>query len=146
MLSIKNTSNNEVLYSTNDSAGFDIPSNENGFLEPGEYKLFKTGLFLNLDDQKADDTIRDVLYIMPRSGLALKFGITVLNSPGVIDSKYPGEIGVILINHGKARFEVKIGDRIAQGVLSDVLVSYGDIKHKADVRLGGFGSTNEVKS
>jgi dUTP pyrophosphatase len=141
-----NNSANEMFYETDDSAGFDIKSNEDGVLQPGEYKLFKTGLFLDLSAKVTggNEHIRDALLILPRSGLAFKHGVTVLNSPGLIDQAYPGEIGVLLINHGKLPFEVKVGDRIAQGVITDVYVTYGgDIKHKAIKRAGGFGSTGK---
>jgi dUTP pyrophosphatase len=138
-----NKSANEMFYETNDAAGFDIKSNEDGVLSPGDYKLFKTGLFLDLSAKTANEFahIRDALLILPRSGLAFKHGVTVLNSPGLIDQGYPGEIGVLLINHGKVPFEVKVGDRIAQGVFTDVYVTFGDIKHKDIERAGGFGST-----
>ena len=83
--------------------------------------------------------------IRPRSGLALKFGITVLNSPGTIDSDYRGEIGVILINHGNNYFEVRKGDRIAQMVISKLYrptsVTIGDILPDTERGESGFGST-----
>jgi dUTP pyrophosphatase len=82
--------------------------------------------------------------IRPRSGLSAKFGITVLNSPGTIDSDYRGEVKVILINHGKSDFTVKCGERIAQMVISqlpDVCLIKDDKLSGTDRGAGGFGST-----
>ncbi len=82
--------------------------------------------------------------VRPRSGLALKSGITVLNSPGTIDSGYRGEIGVILANFGEAAFKVKKGDKIAQLVIAPVtqpLVEETTIVDETDRGAGGFGST-----
>ena len=88
--------------------------------------------------------------IRPRSGLAAKFGVTVLNSPGTIDSDYTGEIGVILINHGKEPFRINHGDRIAQAVITTAtsrgvinLNRVDEINKETDRGSGGFGSTGK---
>lgn len=101
------------FYATEGSAGMDLcASTESSIiLSPGERKLIPTGLRIALPAGFEAQ-------VRPRSGLALKFGVTVLNSPGTIDSDYRGEIGVILINHGTEPFEVKQGDRIAQMVVA----------------------------
>ena len=87
------------------------------------------------------------LQVRPRSGLAAKHGITVLNSPGTVDSDYRGEVKVILINHGKKTFVIENGERIAQGVLANVvgkmLVNFDKVDSLNDSERGngGFGST-----
>lgn len=159
---ITNTSENKMFYATPYSAGFDICSAEDGVLAPGEYRLFKTGLWLGdpvnqtppkeyaytvkftayIPGDKVLLTALEELQIRPRSGLAFNNGVTVLNSPGTVDSDFPNEIGVLLINHGKLPFEVKNGDRIAQGVVALVLKAKG-VEVKPDARTGGFGSTGK---
>jgi len=139
-LKIVNKSNNKLPeYETELSAGMDVRSFiENPInLKPLERTLVKTGLYVELE--KGFE-----IQVRPRSGLALKKGITVLNSPGTIDADYRGEIGIILINLSKENFIINSGDRIAQLVvckyeqpiikLSD---SLGDTK-RGDK---GFGST-----
>ena len=126
-------------YETLLSAGMDIYANinEEVLLKPMQRALIKTGLFIALPDNYEAQ-------IRPRSGLALKKGITVLNSPGTIDSDYRGEIGVILINHSTVDYEVKSGERIAQLVFSKhenfhwKNVNYIDSSSRGE---GGFGST-----
>ena len=111
---IINKSNNPTpAYSTEDSAGMDVRAfvNEPITLNPLERVLVPTGLYMELPQGYQCE-------IRPRSGLALKKGITVLNTPGTIDSDYRGEIGVILINCGTKSFLVKRGDRIAQMVIN----------------------------
>jgi len=102
-------------YMTNGASGMDLAANvaDNTYLEPGEYKIIPCGIQIELPDGYEAQ-------VRPRSGLAAKYGVTVLNSPGTIDSDYRGEIKVILINHGKQKFEIKRGDRIAQLVISKV--------------------------
>jgi dUTP pyrophosphatase len=128
----------EVSYQTELSAGFDIPSNENYTLKPGEFKVIKTNLKLLVPD---DNCKFIELQIRSRSGLAAKHGVCVLNSPGTIDLDYKGEIGVILINHSKIDFQIKIGDRIAQGVFCPIIKNpHINIINKIRGD-GGFGST-----
>jgi dUTP pyrophosphatase len=125
-----------VAYQTPDSAGFDIKATQGGVIPPGKIEVFSTGLFLDITESGEDEA----LLILPRSGLAVKHKITVLNSPGLIDNLYPEEIKVILINHGECDFIVKVGDRIAQGVVINFKKMIGaDIKTTA--RTSGFGST-----
>lgn len=100
-------------YSTEFSAGMDIRANlENSvILKPGERKLIPTGLFMEIPEGYE-------VQIRPRSGLAIKNGITVLNSPGTIDADYRGEVCIILINLGTEAFEIQNGERIAQMIVS----------------------------
>lgn len=128
-------------YATNGSAGIDIEAaiKEPIEIAPGERMLISTGFKIELPvDYEAQ--------IRPRSGLAIKYGITVLNSPGTIDSDYRGEVGVILINHSREIFIVKPKDRIAQMVISNVtkvnLVEVNFI-NKTKRGSGGFGSTGK---
>ncbi|WP_223643098.1 dUTP diphosphatase [Planococcus sp. 4-30] len=119
-------------------AGADLFSNEENEILAGEVKLIKTGISIQLPSNTEAQ-------IRPRSGLALKHSITVLNSPGTIDEEYRGEIGVILINHGKESFFVEKHMKIAQIVIKPILTM--DIEEvegeltKTDRGAGGFGST-----
>jgi dUTP pyrophosphatase len=143
-LSFVNKSNNpDPEYATVGSSGFDLRANleEEVIIKSGEYKLIKTGLFFDIPDNM-EITVRS------RSGLAYKYGVCVLNGIGTIDSDYTGEIGVLLINHGKEDFIVNNGDRIAQGVLSSVigknltnLIKCNEIIKKTNRGDGGYGST-----
>lgn len=111
---IINKSNNPTpTYETSLSAGMDLRAYVEGpiTLSPGERKLIKTGLHIELPEGYEAQ-------VRPRSGLAFKKGITVLNSPGTIDADYRGDVGVILINHSNEEFAVNSGDRIAQLVIS----------------------------
>ena len=113
VLKIVNKSNNKLpQYETELSAGMDVRAflDSSITLEPLDRILVKTGLFAELE--KGFE-----IQVRPRSGLALKKGITVLNSPGTIDADYRGEIGVILINLSKEKFVISSGDRIAQLVV-----------------------------
>ena len=113
-IQIVNRSNNPLPeFATVDSAGMDLRAHLEApvTLQPGERRLIPTGLHIALP-QGLEAQVR------PRSGLAYKHGITVLNSPGTIDADYRGDVGVILINHGQKAFEVAPGDRIAQLVVA----------------------------
>jgi dUTP pyrophosphatase len=108
-------------------------------LNPGGRVLIPTGLKIAIPEGFNVD-------IRPRSGLALKYGITVLNTPGLIDEDYRGDVGVILINHGKYSFEIRNGDKIAQMVLvnySKVNFELSDTLPDTNRGEGGFGSTNK---
>ncbi len=118
-------------------AAYDLRARCDETLQPGEWKLVPTGLFLALPDGFEAQ-------VRPRSGLAAKFGVTVLNAPGTIDSGYRGEVQVVLINHGRDAFEIKRGDRIAQLLFQTLpphrLVAADDLG-ETDRSTGGFGST-----
>ena len=118
-------------------AGMDVRSVEDVTLAPGARALVRTGLVLMLPpDAEA--------HVRPRSGLALKHGVTVLNTPGTIDSGYRGEVGVILANFGDADFTVNKGDKIAQMVIAPVTqpeIVETDTVDETDRGAGGFGST-----
>ena len=126
-------------YATSSSAGLDLRANIKKplYLKPFQRILIPTGLKISLPD-KFEGQIR------PRSGLALKYGITVLNSPGTIDADYKGEVGVILINLSSERYEIKPGDRIAQMIISSFTnVSWKLVEDigKSERGESGFGST-----
>lgn len=123
-------------YQTAGASGMDLHSIEEITLAPGEYKLIRTGLTW-------EGPVGTEAQIRPRSGLALKHGVTVLNSPGTIDYDYTGEIKVILINHGKEDFTISKGDRIAQIVICNGLVHVGQyLKEDREERNSeGFGTT-----
>ncbi len=137
---IVNKSKHELPeYESEGSAGMDLRANmeESVILKPLERALIKTGLFIELPfDFEAQ--------IRPRSGLALKHGITVLNSPGTIDADYRGEIGVILVNLSNEAYTINNGDRIAQMVIArHERAEWDEVKNlgKTDRGEGGFGST-----
>jgi len=141
IVKIVNESSNALpQFETGGSAGADIRSNQRTTIQPGSFELIKTGLFVEIPYGYE-------IQIRPRSGLALKHGITVLNSPGTIDSDYRGEIGVILINHGNEPFDINVGDRIAQMVLSKVehiqWHALGSLDSGTKRGEKGFGSTGK---
>lgn len=113
---IINKSNNPIpKYETSQAAGMDVRaflSEGPVTLAPGKRVLIPTGLYIQLPDGYE-------CQVRPRSGLAIKKGITVLNSPGTIDADYRGEIGIILINHGSETFTISSGDRVAQLVIKE---------------------------
>lgn len=128
-------------YSTEGSSGMDIRAAFEGelFIEPGQVALVPTNLSVEIPAGYE-------IQVRPRSGLAAKFGIGVLNSPGTIDSDYRGEIKIILINFGKEKFKICRGDRIAQIVVSKVYI--GNIIESDDLNSssrgpGGFGHTGQ---
>lgn len=139
---IKNTSDNPLPdYKTALSAGMDLHAfcKEPVIMGPMETKLVKTGLFIELPAGHEAQ-------IRPRSGLALKSGITVLNAPGTIDADYRGEIGVILINLSKTGFTINNGDRIAQMVIAKHETINWELTaelEESDRGSGGFGSTGK---
>ena len=124
-------------YANPGDAGMDICSCEHAILRSGERKLIKTGLKMQLPPQTEAQ-------IRPRSGLAIKHGITLLNTPGTIDEGYRGELGIIMINLGESHFKIEPGMRIAQMVIAPVLqVETVEVEELSEtVRgKGGFGST-----
>lgn len=125
------------FYAHKGDAGMDLFSIEEVLISPGEIKLIHTGIKLQLP-------FNTEAQIRPRSGLALKNGITVLNTPGTIDEPYRGEIGIILINHGKKPFLVEEKMKIAQMVIKPTIsVEIEEVKElsNTDRGEGGFGST-----
>ena len=140
-LKIKKLKNEAQIpsYQTKEAAGFDLHSIEDVILKPGERRLIRTGLAFEIE-------FGYEIQIRPRSGLAFKHGITVLNSPGTIDSDYRGEIKVLLINHSNEEFEIKKGDRIAQAVVVPVIqAEIIEVEELSDTARGegGFGSTGK---
>lgn len=127
-------------YQTAGSSGFDFHAIEDTMIHPSETKLIPTGLQISFP-------LGTELQIRPRSGLSLKTGLRIPNSPSTIDSDYLKEIGIILHNTAKTEILIRKGDRIAQGVLCPVL--RGEIIESEEVydiksnRIGGFGSTGD---
>ena len=128
-------------YQSADAAGLDllaaVPEHAPMILAPGQYAMIPTGLVIALPSGYEAQ-------VRPRSGLAAKHGVTVLNSPGTIDADYRGEINVLLINHGSAPFTIRRGERIAQMVIAAVVqaelrpvTSLSETERSS----GGFGST-----
>ena len=129
------------FYATAQSAGMDLcaANAEPIVLAPGEYRLVPTGLSIALPTGYEAQ-------IRPRSGLAFKHGVTVLNAPGTIDADYRGEIGVLLINHGQQPYEIKAGERIAQMVVAaHAVVAWQTAEQLAETQRGegGFGHTGK---
>ena len=141
-VSIVNKSKHELpKYATEMSAGMDLRANinETVILQPGERRLIPTGIHIGLPEGYEAQ-------IRPRSGLAYKHGVTVLNSPGTIDADYIGDVGVILINHGNEPFPVNDGDRIAQMVIAQYTqVTWDEVDEltKTERGEGGFGHTGK---
>lgn len=129
-------------YATDGAAGMDVLAAEDVTIAPGARHAVATGLAVAIPPGFE-------IQVRPRSGLALKHGITVPNTPGTVDSDYRGEVKVILINHGGTPFEIRRGDRVAQLVIAPVLratwlkVDELDETVRGD---GGFGSTGGVVS
>ncbi len=142
VVKIVNESGNPLpAYATEGSAGMDLCAHihESVVLEPLERRLIPTGLFIELPAGYEAQ-------VRPRSGLALKQGITCLNSPGTIDADYRGEIGVILINLSNEMQVIKTGDRIAQMVIAPVTqISWEPATALTPTNrgAGGFGSTGK---
>ena len=138
VIQIINKSNNELPeYATSQSAGMDLRANIEKpiILSPLERRLIHTGLHIALP-------VGYEAQVRPRSGLALKHGITVLNTPGTIDADYRGDIGIILINLSNEAFEIKPGERIAQLVICSHEKSEWelvDTLDSTDRNDGGFG-------
>jgi dUTP pyrophosphatase len=129
----------ELTYATLQSAGLDLRANNDEPIElkPFERRLIPTGLFLALP-------VGYEAQIRPRSGLALKKGITVFNSPGTVDADYRGEVGVILINMSNEPFVVEKGERIAQMVIArheQAELVYVDTLDETERGDGGYGHT-----
>jgi dUTP pyrophosphatase len=129
------------FYATSHAAGADLRAaiDEDVIIEAGKHTLIKTGFAMALPDNYEAQ-------IRPRSGLALKHGISVLNTPGTIDADYRGEVGLILVNHGSQPFTVQRGDRIAQMIIAPFVQA--DFQHVSELSetvrgTGGFGSSGK---
>ena len=139
-LKIKNLSDNPTPYYKNlGDAGMDICSNENVKVLAFNWKLISTGIYLEIPEGYE-------VQVRSRSGLAVKYGLMVLNSPGTIDSGYRGEVKVILMNHNHFSYKVKKGDRIAQLVMVPIIIA--EIEEVIELseterNEGGFGSTGK---
>ena len=122
-------------------AGMDLFSCENYILDSGERKVFGVGLKFEIPEGYE-------MQLRPKSGLALEHGISILNTPGTIDSCYRGEVGVILINQGNGDYGIKKGEKIAQAVINKVeTVKIIEVEELSDSSRGegGFGSTGLTK-
>ena len=120
-------------------AGLDLFAVEKSSILPGNTQIVKTGIAIALPEGTEAQ-------IRPRSGLALKHSITVLNSPGTIDAGYRGEIGIILINHGKKPFSIVPGDKVAQMVVAPIIQTKVIVVQQLDATSRdnkGFGSTDK---
>lgn len=142
-IKFKKTSSDILVpkYQTLDSAAFDLHAavNEETILNSGEIKLIPTGLVMEIPKGYFGE-------ITPRSGLALKHGISIVNSPGLIDSDYRGEVGIILINLGKDKFVINRHDRIAQmSIRKYESVNFEEVNFLSATPRGesGFGSTGK---
>ena len=124
-------------YATEGAAAMDIEAAETVLISEGRWHGVKTGLAMAIPEGYE-------VQVRPRSGLALKHGISIMNTPGTIDSDYRGEIVVLIVNHSRLPYTVHKGDRIAQLVLSPVTKANIKHVHKLDETArgrGGFGST-----
>jgi dUTP pyrophosphatase len=126
-------------YMSEHAAGMDIYAavNPEIIIPPGEWKLVPTGISVALPDGYEAQ-------VRPRSGLALKQGISILNTPGTVDADYRGEVGVILMNHSQENLVIKRGDRIAQMIVNKVeRIQFEEVKELAETKRnsGGFGHT-----
>jgi dUTP pyrophosphatase len=139
------STNEDPAYATAGSSGFDLRANleEPMTIKAGKRGIVPTGLFFGIPENFE-------IQVRPRSGLAAKNGVTVLNTPGTIDADYRGEIKVILINLGDEDFVINHGDRIAQAVVASVisknilnLVKEKEISTDTSRGTGGFGSTGK---
>jgi dUTP pyrophosphatase len=141
---VNKSTNDNPEFATNGASGFDLradlPKDKTMVLDIGEYTMIPTGLYFEIPEGFE-------IQVRPRSGLAAKHGVTVLNSLGTIDSDYRGEIKIILINHGTKPFTVENGERIAQGVISGVMgkkmITFDSVEELSDTKRGegAFGST-----
>lgn len=141
-IKVRNTSPHDLpSYATPSSAGMDLRANltEAVILQPLERRLIPTGLFFEIPEGYE-------VQIRPRSGLAFKHGITVLNSPGTIDADYRGEIGVLLVNLSQEPFTIENGERIAQMVVAAYTQAgwtEATTLTETERGTGGFGSTGK---
>jgi len=126
-------------YATSGSSGMDLYAdvNEEVSLLPGDIKLISAGIYISIPEGYEAE-------VRPRSGLALKHGISLVNTPGTIDSDYRGLVNLIMINHGKEPFAIHRGDRVAQMVIKEVARADIEVTEGLDDTVrshGGFGHT-----
>ena len=126
-------------YATSGSSGLDLSADVEGevVLMPGEIKLISSGIYVSIPEGYEAQ-------IRPRSGLALKHGVSLVNTPGTIDSDYRGLLSLVMINHGKEPFTIRRGDRVAQMVIKEVVRAELEASETLDVTeraAGGFGHT-----
>jgi dUTP pyrophosphatase len=126
-------------YMSKGSSGMDIYADVQGeiILQPREIRLISAGFYMSIPEGFE-------VQVRPRSGLAIKHGISIVNTPGTIDSDYRGLVGIILINHGKEPFTIRRGDRIAQLVVNEIIQSDLVVVDELDETVraqGGFGHT-----
>lgn len=121
-------------YATPGSSGMDIATPGHIVIGPRQFQVVPTGLSVDIPEGYE-------LQIRPRSGLAAKYGVTVLNAPGTVDSDYKGEIKIILVNHSESPFFADAGARIAQAVLAPVVQAKSVYIEDVERGVGGFGST-----
>ena len=126
-------------YATPGSSGMDLRADVDGELKlmPGEIRLVSAGIYLSVPEGYEAQ-------VRPRSGLALKHGVSLVNTPGTIDSDYRGLVGLIMVNHGSEPFVIRRGDRIAQLVIQEVIRARVEASEELDETArsaGGFGHT-----
>ena len=126
-------------YATSGSSGVDLCAdvNEEAILLPGDIKLISAGIYINIPEGYEAE-------VRPRSGLALKHGISLVNTPGTIDSDYRGLVNLIMINHGKEPFTIRRGERVAQMVIKEIVRAKIEVAESLDDTIrshGGFGHT-----
>lgn len=128
-------------YATSGSSGLDLCADVDAeiILLPGDIKLISAGIYISLPEGYEAE-------VRPRSGLALKHGISLVNTPGTIDSDYRGLINLIMINHGKEPFTIRRGDRVAQMIIKEVVRAEIELAEDLDTTArshGGFGHTGK---
>jgi len=126
-------------YATSGSSGLDLYADVNGevILLPGDIKLISAGIYISIPEGYEAE-------VRPRSGLALKHGVSLVNAPGTIDSDYRGLVNLIMINHGKEPFTIRRGERVAQMVIKEVVRADIEVTEGLDETVrshGGFGHT-----
>lgn len=128
-------------YATPGSSGMDLVADvaEEVILKPGDIKLISAGIYISIPEGYEAE-------VRPRSGLAIKHGISLVNTPGTIDSDYRGLINLIMINHGREPFAIRRGERVAQMVIKEVVRSDIEVTEELDETVrshGGFGHTGK---
>lgn len=128
-------------YATSGASGMDLCADVNGevTLLPGDIRLISAGIYISIPEGYEAQ-------VRPRSGLAIRHGISLVNAPGTIDSDYRGLVNLIMINHGKVPFTIHRGERVAQMVIKEVVKAEIEVKNELDDTVrshGGFGHTGK---